>query len=85
MQVALSLGLDRRVTIHTPLMWVDKAATFAMARQIAGQGFLELVVEETHTCYLGDRDHRHPWGYGCGTCPACRLRAEGWTRFERGE
>ena len=85
MQVALSLGLDRRVTIHTPLMWVDKAATFAMAREIAGQGFLELVVEETHTCYLGDREHRHPWGYGCGTCPACRLRAEGWARFERGE
>ncbi|MBS0533193.1 MAG: 7-cyano-7-deazaguanine synthase QueC [Proteobacteria bacterium] len=81
MQVALSLGLDRRVTIHTPLMWVDKAGTFAMAREIAGQTFLDLIVEQTHTCYLGDRSHRHPWGYGCGTCPACELRAQGYAKF----
>lgn len=81
MQVALSLGLDRRVTIHTPLMWVDKAGTFAMAREIAGQAFLDLIVEETHTCYLGDRSHRHPWGYGCGACPACELRAQGYAKF----
>ncbi|MFA6265842.1 MAG: 7-cyano-7-deazaguanine synthase QueC [Pseudolabrys sp.] len=81
MQVALSLGLDKRVTIHTPLMWVDKAGTFAMARDIAGQPFLELVVEETHTCYLGDRTHRHAWGYGCGVCPACELRGQGYAKF----
>lgn len=85
MQVTLSLGLDRKVTVHTPLMWVDKAGTFAMARDlardIAGQAFLDLIVEHTHTCYLGDRSRRHPWGYGCGTCPACDLRAAGYTKF----
>jgi 7-cyano-7-deazaguanine synthase len=80
-QVALSLGLDKGITIHTPIMWIDKAATFGLARQIAGQPFLDLVVEETHTCYLGDRAHRYPWGYGCGECPACRLRAQGYARF----
>jgi 7-cyano-7-deazaguanine synthase len=81
MQVALSLGLDKKVTVHTPLMWVDKAGTFAMARDIAGQAFLDLVVEHTHTCYLGDRTHRHAWGYGCGTCPACDLRRQGYVKF----
>ncbi|HWK97598.1 MAG TPA: 7-cyano-7-deazaguanine synthase QueC [Pseudolabrys sp.] len=81
MQVALSLGLDKKVTVHTPLMWVDKAGTFAIARDIAGQAFLDLVVENTHTCYLGDRSHRHPWGYGCGTCPACDLRRQGYVKF----
>ncbi|MBI1204815.1 MAG: 7-cyano-7-deazaguanine synthase QueC [Rhodopseudomonas sp.] len=81
MQVALSLGLDKRVTIHTPLMWIDKADTFALAREIGGQPFLDLVVEESHSCYLGDRTQRHAWGYGCGTCPACRLRAEGYMKF----
>jgi len=81
MQVTLSLGLDRKVTIHTPLMWVDKAGTFALAREIAGQPFLDLVVEDTHTCYLGDRSRRHPWGYGCGACPACDLRRQGYDKF----
>jgi len=81
MQVALSLGLDKRVTIHTPLMWIDKAATFALAENIAGQPFLDLVVEDTHSCYLGDRTHRHDWGYGCGTCPACQLRRQGFAAF----
>jgi 7-cyano-7-deazaguanine synthase len=81
MQVALGLGMDRRFVIDTPLMWIDKAATFAMAEEIGGQPFLDLVIEETHTCYLGDRSHRHPWGYGCGECPACKLRAEGFARF----
>jgi len=82
MQLALGLGMDRRVVIHTPLMWIDKAATFALAHAIGGKAFIDLLVEETHTCYLGDRSHRHAWGYGCGECPACRLRAEGfaiWT------
>ncbi len=81
MQVALGLGMDRRFVIHTPLMWVDKAATFALAEEIGGQQFLELVIEQTHSCYLGDRLRRHPWGYGCGECPACRLRSEGFARF----
>jgi len=81
MQVALGFGLDKRVTIHTPLMWIDKAATFILAEEIAGQPFLDLVVEDTHSCYLGDRTHRHDWGYGCGTCPACQLRAQGFAAF----
>jgi 7-cyano-7-deazaguanine synthase len=81
MQVALSLGMDKRVVIHTPLMWIDKAATFAMAEDIGGAGLLALVVEGTHSCYLGDRTHRHDWGYGCGDCPACSLRAQGFATF----
>jgi 7-cyano-7-deazaguanine synthase len=81
MQVALGLGMDRRFVIHTPLMWVDKAATFALAEEIGGEEFLALVIEQTHSCYLGDRSRRHDWGYGCGECPACRLRAEGFARF----
>lgn len=80
-QVALSLGLDKRVTIHTPLMWIDKADTFAMAETLGGAGLLELVVEDTHSCYLGDRSRRHAWGYGCGDCPACKLRAQGFAKF----
>jgi 7-cyano-7-deazaguanine synthase len=81
MQVALGLGMDRRFVIHAPLMWIDKAATFAMAHDIGGPAFVDLLVEETHTCYLGDRAHRHEWGYGCGDCPACRLRAEGFAAW----
>ena len=81
MQVALSLGLDRPVTLHTPLMWIDKAGTFALAEELGGEAFLELVVEDSHSCYLGDRIHRHDWGYGCGACPACQLRARGFQEF----
>jgi 7-cyano-7-deazaguanine synthase len=81
MQVALSLGLDKRIAIHTPLMWVDKAGTFAMADDLAGQPFLDVVVEDTHSCYLGDRTHWHDWGFGCGSCPACQLRAQGYATF----
>jgi 7-cyano-7-deazaguanine synthase len=82
MQVVLTLGMDRRVVIHTPLMWIDKAATFAMAQEIGGGALVDLLVEETHTCYLGDRSRRHPWGYGCGTCPACGLRADGFAKWK---
>jgi 7-cyano-7-deazaguanine synthase len=82
MQIALGLGMDRRFIIHTPLMWIDKAATFALAQEIGGERFVDLLVEETHTCYLGDRSHRHPWGHGCGQCPACRLRAEGFSKWK---
>jgi 7-cyano-7-deazaguanine synthase len=81
MQVALSLGMDRRIVIDTPLMWIDKAGTFALAEDIGGKKFLDLVINETHSCYLGDRARRHDWGYGCGECPACMLRAEGYARF----
>ncbi len=81
MQVALTLGLDQRVTLHTPLMWIDKAATFALAEELGGAAFLELIVEDTHSCYLGDRARRHDWGYGCGECPACKLRAQGFATF----
>ncbi len=80
-QLALSLGMDRRFVLHTPLMWIDKADTFALAREIGGRSLLDVIVEETHSCYLGDRSRRHDWGYGCGECPACRLRADGWQKF----
>jgi len=81
MQVALSLGLDKRVTVHTPLMWIDKADTFALAEELGGPAFLDLVIEDSHSCYLGDRSRRHDWGFGCGTCPACQLRAQGFAKF----
>ena len=70
----------RRFVIHTPLMWIDKAATFAIAAEIGGKALLKLVVEETHSCYLGDRTP-HSWGRGCGACPACSLRAAGYEKF----
>jgi len=82
MQVALNLGMDQRFVIHTPLMWIDKAATFALGRDLGGDEFIELLVEDTHTCYLGDRSRRHDWGYGCGACPACRLRADGFAKWK---
>jgi 7-cyano-7-deazaguanine synthase len=81
MQLALTLGMDRRFVIHTPLMWIDKAATFALAYDIGGDALIELLLGETHTCYLGDREHRHAWGFGCGECPACRLRADGYAKW----
>ena len=88
MQIALSLGMDRRLLIETPLMWIDKAQTWQLAHDLGaraqaegGERLVNLIVEHTHTCYLGDREHRHAWGYGCGTCPACDLRAKGWQRW----
>ena len=81
MQVALNLGMERRFVIETPLMWIDKADTWRLAQSLGGAALLALIVEETHTCYLGERGQRHDWGHGCGTCPACRLRAEGWRSF----
>lgn len=85
MQVALTLGLDRRFTLHTPLMWIDKAATWAMAERLGGEALRDILLEETHTCYTGDRSQRHEWGYGCGACPACELRAGGYERYKAGE
>ncbi len=81
MQVALNLGMARRFVLETPLMWLDKAATWAMADRL---GILDETVELTHTCYKGDRTHRHPWGWGCAACPACDLRAAGWARWKEG-
>ncbi len=83
MQLALSLGMDKRFLIDTPLMWIDKAATWRMAESLGGQALVDLIVEHTHTCYLGDREHRHAWGYGCGACPACDLRQRGYMQFRR--
>jgi 7-cyano-7-deazaguanine synthase len=80
---ALSLAMDRAVAIETPLMYVDKAATWAMARDLGGAALVDLIVEHTHTCYLGDRTRCHAWGYGCGTCPACELRAKGWDLYQQ--
>jgi 7-cyano-7-deazaguanine synthase len=82
MQLALMLGMDRRFVIHTPLMWIDKAGTFALAYEIGGDVLIDLLLGQTHTCYLGDRQHRHAWGFGCGECPACRLRADGYAKWK---
>ena len=84
MQLALSLGLERRLVIETPLMWIDKAETWALAHRLGGDPLIALIVEDTHTCYVGDREHRQAWGYGCGECPACELRAAGWARYAAG-
>ncbi|MEQ9330908.1 7-cyano-7-deazaguanine synthase QueC [Thalassobaculum sp.] len=84
LQVALTLGMDRRFVLHTPLMWIDKAATWAMARDLGGSALEDLILEDTHSCYRGDRTRRHPWGYGCGACPACDLRRSGWERYSAG-
>lgn len=78
LQVAISLGLDVPMTIDTPLMWLDKAQTWALTEQLGGTPLVELVTEHTHTCYLGERTQRHAWGYGCGACPACALRRKGY-------
>jgi 7-cyano-7-deazaguanine synthase len=85
LQATLSLGMNHRFAIHTPLMWRDKAATWALARELGGNGMVELIREESHSCYHGDRTQRHDWGYGCGACPACELRRAGWERFVAGE
>ena len=81
LQASLSLGMDRRYVIHTPLMWRNKAATWALAEKLGGAALVALICEETMSCYFGDRGHRHEWGYGCGDCPACRLRQAGWERY----
>jgi 7-cyano-7-deazaguanine synthase len=80
-QLALNLGMERRFVLETPLMWLDKAATWALAFSLGGPSLVSIIRELTHTCYLGDRTHHHAWGFGCGTCPACRLRARGWDQW----
>jgi 7-cyano-7-deazaguanine synthase len=81
LQVTLNLGMERRFVIHTPLMWIDKAQTWKLAQYLGGDDLINLIVSDTHTCYLGDRSHLHKSGCGCGECPACRLRADGFERF----
>jgi len=80
-EAALNLGMEAEFNIETPLMWIDKAQTWALAQELGGKSLIDLIVEETVTCYEGDRTHRFDWGYGCGTCPACDLRAKGYERF----
>ena len=84
LQVTLNLGTESRFVIDTPLMWIDKAQTWALAKELGGQPLVDAIIEHTHTCYLGDREHRHPWGYGCGTCPACELRGNGYRAWREG-
>jgi 7-cyano-7-deazaguanine synthase len=78
MQVTLNIGMESRFVIETPLMWIDKAQSWALAKKLGGDALVEAIVEHSHTCYLGERGERHAWGYGCGACPACRLRAQGF-------
>lgn len=84
LQVTLNLGMGSRSVIHTPLMWIDKAGTWALAQDLGGDPLVDLITEHSHTCYLGERTVRHEWGYGCGTCPACELRARGYESFREG-
>jgi 7-cyano-7-deazaguanine synthase len=81
LQVALNLGMATRLKVETPLMWIDKAATWKLAQDLGGQALVDLIRKETHTCYLGERGALHDWGYGCGKCPACELRARGYRKF----
>ncbi|MDH2239003.1 7-cyano-7-deazaguanine synthase QueC [Pigmentiphaga sp. GD03639] len=83
LQVAVSLGMGQRFTFETPLMWLDKARTWQLAQDLGGDALVEVVAEHSHTCYLGDRSKRFDWGYGCGTCPACELRAAGYGRWRQ--
>jgi len=83
LQVALNLGMNTRINLSTPLMWLDKAQTWKLAKDLGGSELLDLIRNETHTCYLGERGVRHDWGYGCESCPACVLRANGYKKFLR--
>jgi 7-cyano-7-deazaguanine synthase len=81
LQVALNLGMEKRFVLETPLMWIDKATTWQLAQDLGGEVLVDLIRDETHTCYNGDRSTHHRWGWGCGTCPACELRANGYDKF----
>ena len=85
LQVAISLGLDTRIVLETPLMWTNKADTWNLALEVGGEKLVALIEEDTHTCYLGDRSTRHSWGFGCNTCPACELRRIGHEKFRKGD
>lgn len=81
LQVALNIGMEKRFVLDTPLMWIDKAQTWQLAKDLGGRNLVDLIVRESHTCYLGERGELHDWGYGCGQCPACDLRAKGYQKF----
>ncbi|WP_404294663.1 7-cyano-7-deazaguanine synthase QueC (plasmid) [Microvirga sp. RSM25] len=81
LQAALNLGMNARLVLETPLMWTDKAGTWALAETLGGTSLVDMIVQETHTCYNGDRRTRHAWGFGCGECDACQLRSAGWQRY----
>lgn len=78
---SISLGMDKQFTLETPLMHLSKAGAWGLAHKLGGTALVDLILEDTHTCYLGERGQRHDWGYGCGTCPACELRAKGWAEY----
>ena len=84
LQVALNLGMESRLVLDTPLMWLDKAETWRLAERLGGRPLVDLIVNQTHTCYRGEREIGHAWGRGCGECDACRLRANGWDRYRAG-
>jgi 7-cyano-7-deazaguanine synthase len=84
LQVALNLGMAKNFVLHTPLMWLDKADSWALAEDLGGAGLVDLIVEHSHSCYHGTRETRHDWGYGCGTCPACEIRARGYAAYRVG-
>jgi 7-cyano-7-deazaguanine synthase len=84
LQVALNLGMATRLKVETPLMWIDKAQTWQLAQDLGGAPLVDLIRADTHTCYLGERGALHDWGYGCGSCPACELRARGYRKFATG-
>jgi 7-cyano-7-deazaguanine synthase len=83
LQVALNLGMATRLKLETPLMWIDKSETWKLAQDLGGDALVDLIRADTHTCYLGERGTLHDWGYGCGTCPACALRARGYQQFKQ--
>ena len=83
MQTSLTEGMGSQIKIHTPLMFIDKAATWELAHQLGGPGLVDLIRLDSHTCYLGERGDLHGWGYGCGTCPACNLRKHGYDKWEQ--
>ena len=84
LQVALNLGMATRLKLETPLMWINKAETWQLAEHLGGSALVDLIRADTHTCYLGERGILHPWGHGCGTCPACALRARGYEQYVAG-
>jgi 7-cyano-7-deazaguanine synthase len=85
LQTALNLGMNTQFELHTPLMWLDKASTWKLADELGGAGLVDLIREHSHTCYLGERGAQHDWGFGCGECPACSLRAKGWREYARSD
>ncbi len=81
LQIALNIGMDKRYNLETPLMWLNKVQTWKLAESLGGKALVELIRTKTHTCYIGDHQTFHDWGYGCGDCPACDLRRKGYEKY----